>query len=265
VAQLALSLNKDDDYKTFMGRSKNYICYFDLQTGFMRGKLADGTWRKDFDPFHSIHLEDDYVEGNAWQYTWLVPHDPEGLIKLFGGKEKFIKKLDSLFLVSSELNQEASIDITGMIGQYAHGNEPSHHTLYLYPFAGQQWKTAELVRKACSQFYKATPDGLIGNEDCGQMSAWYIFSSLGFYPVNPVNGTFIFGSPIADRAVITLNNQKKFEVLAHNNSKENKYIQSIKLNGKSYNEFYIRYDDIMKGGVLEYEMGHFPNRNIFIH
>lgn len=265
VAQLACSLNKDDDYKTFMKRSKNYMYYFDSQTGFMRGKLADGTWRKNFDPFHSIHLEDDYVEGNAWQYTWLVPHDPEGLIKLFGSKEKFIQKLDSLFLVSSELNKEASIDITGMIGQYAHGNEPSHHTLYLYAFAGQQWKTADLVRKACSQFYKATPDGLIGNEDCGQMSAWYIFSSLGFYPVNPVNGTFIFGSPIADKAVITLNNQKKFEVVAHNNSKENKFIQSIKLNGKSYNEFYIRYDDIMKGGVLEYEMGHFPNRNIFIH
>lgn len=258
VAQLADAMGKTDEYQKFTNRSKNYANYFDSISGFMRGKLTDGSWRKKFDPFHSIHLEDDYVEGNAWQYTWLVPHDVEGLIRLFGGKKKFIQKLDSLFLVSSQLNEGASIDISGMIGQYAHGNEPSHHTLYLYAYAGESWKTAKLVRQVYDQFYKAQPDGLIGNEDCGQMSAWYIFSTLGFYPVNPVNGTFVFGSPLAHQATVKLNNGKTFTIIAHNNSKENKFIQSIKLNGKEYPKFYITYKDIMNGGTLEYVMGPMP-------
>lgn len=258
VAQLAKAMGKTDDYLKFNNRSKNYANYFDSTIGFMRGKLSDGSWRKPFDPFHSVHLEDDYVEGNAWQYTWLVPHDVEGLIEQFGGKSKFTQKLDSLFLVSSQLNEGASIDISGMIGQYAHGNEPSHHTLYLYAYAGESWKTAQLVRQVYEQFYKAQPDGLIGNEDCGQMSAWYLFSTLGFYPVNPVNGTFVFGSPLAHRATINLNNGKTFTIIAHNNSKENKFIQSVRLNGKEHPNFYITYDEIMKGGTLEYEMGHMP-------
>lgn len=258
VAQLAQAMGKTDDYRKFINRSKNYTHYFDSNSGFMRGKLSDGNWRKNFDPSHSIHMEDDYVEGNAWQYTWLVPHDVEGLIQLFGNKDKFTQKLDSLFLVSSQLNEGASIDISGMIGQYAHGNEPSHHTLYLYAYAGESWKTAQLVRQVYDQFYKTQPDGLIGNEDCGQMSAWYIFSTLGFYPVNPVDGTFVFGSPLANQATVQLNNGKTFTIIAHNNSKENKFIQSIKLNGKPYSKFYITYNDIMNGGTLEYEMGHMP-------
>lgn len=258
VAQLAKEMGKADDYHKFSCRSTNYVHYFDSISGFMRGKLSDGSRRKEFNPFHSIHLEDDYVEGNAWQYTWLVPHDVEGLIQLFGSKKQFLQKLDSLFLVSSELNEGASIDISGMIGQYAHGNEPSHHTLYLYAYAGEAWKTALLVRQVYDQFYKAEPDGLIGNEDCGQMSAWYIFSALGFYPVNPVDGTFVFGSPLANEATVQLNNGKTFTIIAHNNSKENKFIQSIKLNGVIYPKFYITYRDIMNGGTLEYEMGHMP-------
>lgn len=254
VAQLAKYLGKEDDYQLFMKRSKYYAHYFDSDSGFMRGKLADGSWRLPFDPSHSLHMEDDYVEGNAWQYTWLVPHDPQGLVKLFGGKKQFVEKLDSLFIVSSELNEGASIDITGMIGQYAHGNEPSHHILYLYPYVGERAKAAKLLHQVYDSFYKATPDGLIGNEDCGQMSAWYIFSAMGFYPVNPVDGTFVFGSPLLDRVTMNLNNGKKFEIIAHNNSQRNIYIKSIKLNGKPYDKFYITYEDIMNGGVLEFEM-----------
>lgn len=254
VAQLAKYLGKEDDYQLFMKRSKYYAHYFDSDSGFMRGKLADGSWRLPFDPSRSLHMEDDYVEGNAWQYTWLVPHDPQGLIKLFGGKKQFVEKLDSLFIVSSELNEGASIDITGMIGQYAHGNEPSHHILYLYPYVGEKAKAAKLLHQVYDSFYKATPDGLIGNEDCGQMSAWYIFSAMGFYPVNPVDGTFIFGSPLLDCVTMNLNNGKKFEIIAHNNSQRNIYIKSIKLNGKPYDKFYITYEDIMNGGVLEFEM-----------
>lgn len=258
VAQLAKDIGNKEGYDKFIKRSKNYKHYFDPSIGFMRGKLSDGTRRKEFDPFHSIHMEDDYVEGNAWQYTWLVPHDVEGLVQLFGGKEPFVKKLDSLFSVSSELNEGASVDISGMIGQYAHGNEPSHHILYLYPYVGQAWKTAEFVRQVYKEFYKDEPDGLIGNEDCGQMSAWYIFSALGFYPVNPVDGTFVFGSPLLNEATIKLNNGKSFKIIAHNNCKENKYIQAIKLNGKEYSNFYINYNDIMNGGTLEFEMGTAP-------
>ncbi|WP_239063520.1 GH92 family glycosyl hydrolase [Bacteroides sp. 51] len=258
VAQLARELHYTDDCQYFLKRSKLYQEYFDGTSGFMRGKLSDGSWRTPFNPSHSIHLEDDYVEGNAWQYTWLVPHDVEGLIDLFGGQELFLNKLDSLFMVSSELNEGASIDISGMIGQYAHGNEPSHHTLYLYALAGRRWRTAELVRQVFEEFYTNTPDGLIGNEDCGQMSAWYIFSSLGFYPVNPVNGTFVFGSPLINRATIHLNNGKTLEIIANENSQKNKYIQSVKLNGKTYSHPYMSYKDLMDGGVLEYQMGENP-------
>jgi predicted alpha-1,2-mannosidase len=259
IAQLAKKTGNQAAYNKYQKYAKNYSHYFDKETGFMRGKLSNGSWNTDFNPFFSKHLEDDYVEGNAWQYTWLVPHDVEGLIALFGGKDKFKNKLDSLFLVKSDLNEGASIDITGMIGQYAHGNEPSHHILYLYPFVGEQWKTAEKVRTVFDKFYNTSPNGLIGNEDCGQMSAWYIFSSLGFYPVNPVNGIFVFGSPLADEVNVKLNNGKAFNIKAKNNSDQNKYIQSILLNGKPYTKSYITYEQIMQGGELIYSMGKTPN------
>lgn len=259
VAMLAKNLNKEDDYRLFLKRSKYYKHYFDPSSGFMRGKLSDGSWRKEFDPSYSLHMEDDYVEGNAWQYTWLVPHDPNGLIQLFGGKEQFVSKLDSLFVVSSELNEGASIDISGLIGQYAHGNEPSHHILYLYSYVGQNEKMARLLHQVYDNFYSTKPDGLIGNEDCGQMSAWYIMSALGFYPVNPVDGTFVFGSPLCSEATLKLINGKELKIKVKNNSKENIYIRSITLNGDKYNSSMITYNDIMNGGVLEFEMGNTIN------
>jgi predicted alpha-1,2-mannosidase len=244
-----------DDYEHFLARSRNYMHYFDPSLGFIRGKLSDGSFRKDYHPSFSLHEEADYVEGNGWQYTFMVPHDVDGLVGLFGSKAAFEQKLDSLFMVSSELNEGASIDISGLIGQYAHGNEPSHSTLYLYQHIGSGHKTAEKVRQVLSEMYKPQPDGLCGNDDCGQMSAWYVMSALGFYPMNPVNGEYVFGSSIANKAKIRLENGKTFEIIAHNNSAENIYIQSVKLNGKAYDKNHIKHSDIMQGGKLEFFMG----------
>lgn len=258
AARLAKACGDEETAAYYAARSKNYRHYFDPETGYMRGKLADGKFREPFDPSFSLHEEADYVEGNAWQYTWLVPHDPHGLISLFGGEEPFLKQLDALFLADEELNEGASIDITGMIGQYAHGNEPSHHTLYLYAYAGQQDKTAEKVRQVCRDFYTAQPDGLIGNEDCGQMSAWYVFTALGFYPVHPTGGIYVFGSPLCHEAEIHTANGTDFKVAAKNNSEENIYIQSVKLNGQPYTKSWISHEDIMKGGEIVFEMGPQP-------
>lgn len=260
VARLAAAMDDSQTAEYYAARAKNYRHYFDPVTGYMRGKLSDGTFREPFDPSFSLHEEADYVEGNGWQYTWLVPHDPYGLIDLFGGTEPFLRQLDALFLADEALNEGASADITGMIGQYAHGNEPSHHTLYLYAYAGQQYKTAEKVREVCREFYTAKPDGLIGNEDCGQMSAWYIFTALGFYPVHPTAGEFVFGSPLCTEAVIHTVDGTDFKVVARNNSAENIYIQSVTLNGKPYDKLSISHSDIMKGGELVFEMG--PEKKI---
>ena len=260
VAAMAKKMGKTQDYQYFSKRAKAYANYFDNKRQFMRGKLASGEFRTAFDPVHSKHREDDFCEGNAWQYTWLVPHDPYGLIDLFGGDDVFLQKLDSLFTISSDLGEGASSDISGLIGQYAHGNEPSHHITYLYAFAGQQWKTAEKVREILSTLYSDSPDGLSGNEDCGQMSAWYVFSSLGFYPVNPANGIYVFGSPAVDEARINLPDNKAFIIEVENNSKENVYIQSVELNGKAYNNSFITHEDIMKGGSLTFVMGSEPNK-----
>jgi predicted alpha-1,2-mannosidase len=254
IAQVAAKLGKHADYELFTKRSGYYSNYFDRDKGFMRGKLSDGNWRKDYDPAFSLHEEADYVEGNGWQYTWLVPHDVDGLIGLFGSKAAFTAQLDKLFSVSSALNDGASIDISGLIGQYAHGNEPSHSTLYLYQFADQGYKTSTLVRRVLNQMYKPTPAGLCGNDDCGQMSAWYVFSALGFYPVNPVNGDYIFGSPLIDKAIIKLDNGKKFSIEARNNSADNIYIHSAELNGKKIDKPVVRYQDVVRGGSLIFNM-----------
>ena len=261
IAQLAKKLNKDEDYNYFMKRSKAYKEYFDNETRFMRGKLTDGSWRNPFDPVRAEHRVNDYCEGNAWQYLWLVPQDPEGLIELLGGDEKYTEKLDELFSMSSELGEEASMDITGMIGQYAHGNEPSHHTTYMYAYSGQPYKIADKVRYINNELYTDKPDGLSGNEDCGQMSAWHIFSSLGFYPVNPSNGAYVFGSPLFDKASIALPENKKFTIIAKENSDQNIYIQSVELNGKDYKYSYITHKDIVQGGELIFNMGPKPNKN----
>lgn len=258
IAQMAKALGKDNDYELFMERSKFYHNYFDPSTKFFRGKMADGSWRTPFDPFYIVHMESDFTEGNAWQYLWLAPHDVEGLIELQGSEANFINKLDSLFSVSSELNEGASADISGLIGQYAHGNEPSHHTTYLYSYVGQQYKTAEKVRYILDSLYTDQPDGLCGNEDCGQMSAWYLFSSLGFYPANPMNGAYVFGTPVVQEASIQLSNGKTFTVKS-NVTKDNLYIQSVTRNGVEYTKSYITHLDMMEGGTLEFVLGPEPN------
>ena len=259
VAQVARKLGKTEDYEYFSKRALAYQNYWDKDTHFFRGKNRDGSWVTPFNPVHSTHRNDAYCEGNGWQYTWLVPHDVEGLISLFGSKEAFVSKLDSLFLVNEDLGDAASPDISGLIGQYAHGNEPGHHTVYLYSFVGQQWKTAEKVDYILSHMYSDLPDGLQGNEDCGQMSSWYVFSALGFYPVNPSDGMYVFGRPIFDKVVLKLPENKVVEIRANNNSAENKYIQSIELNGQPYNKLYISHADIMAGGTLVFTMGNRPN------
>ncbi len=264
VAQMAKKLGHNEDYDYFMKRAKAYEQYFDAESRFMRGKLSNGQWREPFSPFHSSHRDDDYCEGNAWQYLWLVPQDVEGLISLMGGDQSFTSKLDSLFTVASELEGDASPDISGLIGQYAHGNEPSHHIIYMYAYAGQQWKSAEKVRQVLTTLYFDQPDGLSGNEDCGQMSAWYMLSSLGIYPVNPAAGIFVFGSPLVDEAVINVKEGRQFTIKANNNSAENIYIQSVMLNGKPYAKSFITYSDMMNGGELVFEMGSQPNKEFAV-
>lgn len=253
VAKVAKLLGEKKDYQYFFNRSKSYKYYFDKKTGFMRG-VDNGKFREPFNPFHSSHRNDDYTEGNAWQYTWLVPHDVPGLIKLFGGKRPFVTKLDSLFTISGDLGENASPDISGLIGQYAHGNEPSHHILYMYNYVGQHDKTAEKVREVLKTMYHNDFDGLSGNEDVGQMSAWYILSSLGIYQVEPAGGRYMFGSPLFDNAVMNVGQGKTFTIIAHNNSAKNVYVQQIKLNGRPYKKLYIDYKDIVSGGTLEFFM-----------
>ena len=260
IAQLAKKMNKKSDYEYYSKRAKAYTQYFDPKRKFMSPKMDDGSFRTPFDPFKSIHEWGDYTEGNAWQYTWLVPHDVEGLISLFGGEKPYIQKLDSLFIVQGDLGANASPDISGLIGQYAHGNEPSHHITYLYAFAGQQWKTAEKVNYILNNEYHDQPAGLCGNEDCGQMSAWYILSSLGFYQVNPASGCFVFGSPLFDKASISLPAGKRFVINVNKQGSNNIYIQSVKLNGKPYSRSYITYKEIMAGGRLDFVMGDSPNK-----
>lgn len=260
IALMAKKMGKMDDYAYFQKRSKAYDMYFNQETQFMRGRMADGSWRTPFNPIGSEHRRNDYCEGNAWQYTWLVPQDPEGLIKLFGSEKAFLTKLDELFTMSSELGQGASPDISGLIGQYAHGNEPGHHITYLYAYAGQQWKTAEKVRQIMETMYHDTTDGLCGNEDCGQMSAWYVLSAMGFYPVHPAGGMYVFGSPEVDAATIHLQKGNTFTLRAKNNSKENIYIQSATYNGKPYTKGYITHKMITAGGELVMEMGPTPNK-----
>lgn len=261
IARLAKALKAEKDYKYFLKRSQSYRdYYFDKQTKFMRGIDSKGHFREPFDPFKTIHRADDYTEGTAWQYIWLVPHDVHGLISIFGGDKPFTNKLDSLFIVQGDMGEDASPDISGLIGQYAHGNEPSHHIVYLYDYAGQPWKTASRVREVLNTMYHDNVDGLSGNEDVGQMSAWYILSSLGFYQVEPAGGRYVFGSPLFDEATMNVGKGRTFRIIAHNNSKENMYIQSVKLNGKPYTRSYIDFKDIVRGGKLEFMMGSKPSK-----
>jgi predicted alpha-1,2-mannosidase len=259
IAQMAKRMGKMEDYTCFNERGHYYKNYFDTVTGFVRGRVSKNSWREPFSPFVSRHMKDDFSEGNAWQYTWLVPQDVEGLMAHMGGERKFIAKLDSLFTQQGEMGKEASADITGLIGQYAHGNEPGHHISYLYMFAGQPWKTADKVRYITDSLYSDKPDGICGNEDVGQMSAWYIWSSLGFYPVNPAGGVYVMGSPTVNDAVISLPGNKTFHIKVLHNSSRNKYIRRVTLNGAIFARTYLLHHDIMQGGVLTIEMGPRPS------
>ena len=259
VARVAKFLGKKEDAKFFEERSRSYRHYFDKQSLFMRGLSSEKKFREPFDPFASKHRDDDYTEGNAWQYTWMVPHDVHGLVSLFPSEERFTEKLDSLFIVTGDLGDGASPDISGLIGQYAHGNEPSHHVAYMYNYVGKPWKAAEQLRNIMRTQYSNQPDGLCGNEDVGQMSAWYVLSAIGLYQVEPAGGKYIIGSPIVDEAVMNVGNGRTFRIVAHHNSDRNIYVQSVKLNGKRYNKSYISFEDIVKGGTLELEMGSAPS------
>ncbi len=254
IAKMAKALGKDDDYKYFIERAKFYSNVFDPTSDLMRAK-KNGKWVDPFDPFS---VSGDYTEANAWQYSFFVPQDVNGLIKLIGGDEKFVSKLDELFTTNPKLTGRFQSDITGMIGQYAQGNEPSHHMAYLYNYAGQPWKTQKLIHQIVSTLYTDKADGLCGNEDCGQMSAWYILSSVGLYQVTPGTDIFVIGTPNFDEVTINTGGNKKFTVKANNLSDKNFYIQSAKLNGKDYPYTYIKYSDIVDGGEIDFEMGSEP-------
>ena len=259
AARAAKALGREEDARYFTERSHSYRNYFDPSTGFMRGRDSRRGWRTPFNPFASTHRADDYCEGNAWQYTWLAPHDVAGLESCFGSRARMLGKLDSLFTVSSVIEgAETSPDISGLIGQYAHGNEPSHHILYLYTMLGQPWKTAEKVREVLTTLYHDRPDGLSGNEDVGQMSAWYVLSSLGMYEAEPAGGRYWFGSPLFDRAEIAVPDGT-FTIVAENNSSENKYIRRVWLNGRPYTKPWIGHEEVMAGGELRFEMDDEPH------
>lgn len=261
IAQMARKMGKKEEYNIYRNRAGFYKNVFDKETGFMRAKLSDGSWRVPFDPLYAEY-GGDYTEGNAWQYSWYVPHDPAGLISLMGGRDQFVQKLDSLFVIEVEGEEYDKVeDISGLIGQYAHGNEPSQHIAYLYNYAGMPWKTQEHLHQVMNHLFDNTPYGICGNEDCGQMSAWYIFSSMGFYPVCPGSNVYVIGTPTIEQASIRLEGNKTFDILVKNHGEGNFYIQSVTLNGKAHENNYIRHEDIMKGGKLEFVMGKEPNKS----
>lgn len=259
IAEMAKAMNKPADFAYYSRRAAYYKNYFDSSIKFVRPRMSDGQWKTPYDPFQSIHENGDFTEGNGWQYTWLVPQDVEGLISLMGGDEAFTNKLDSLFTAKGDMGANASPDISGLIGMYAHGDEPSHHVTYMYAFAGKQWKTAEKVRQVMHDFYTDKPDGLAGNEDCGAMSSWYVLSSMGLYPENPANGVYVLGSPLFEKASICPPAGKVFTIETIDNSAENKYIQRVELNGSPYDKSFILHRDILAGGQMKLFMGSKPN------
>ena len=254
IAQIAKQLGKDEDFRKYMDRSLYYKNLYDPAYHLMRGKNSDGSW---YEPFQSRFAEygnPHCVEGNTWQYSFFAPHDIPGLIELMGGKHDFGMMLDSLFTQSSRLLGEDVADVTGLIGQYSQGNEPDHNFPYLFDFIGQPRKAQFFTNKSINTLYKNSPEGLCGNEDCGQMSAWYVFSAVGMYPVNPVDGRYYFGSPQFEKVILNLPNGKTFTVVAKNISKENICFNVAKLNGQKLDRLYVTYDEIQKGGDLEFEM-----------
>ena len=261
ISIFAEAMNDFENKAKYERFAKAYEFYFDKSTRFMRGLDSNGEWRTPFNPRASTHRSDDYCEGTAWQWTWFVPHDVEGLVKLMGGEEAFVEKLDSLFTVDSSLDGETtSADISGLIGQYAHGNEPSHHVIHLYNYVNRPWRTQELVDSVYRSQYANNVDGLSGNEDCGQMSAWYILNSMGFYQVCPGKPVYSIGRPAFDTAVINLPSEKTFSIVVKNNSKSNKYIESVLLNGKPLDTPFFGHQDIVAGGIMEIKMTDHPTQ-----
>lgn len=264
ISVLADSLGDKEVQQKYSKLSEAYKHYFDPSSRFMRGKDSKGNWRVPFNPAASNHRNDDYCEGNAWQWTWFVPHQVDGLVQLMGGKDSFAGKLDSLFAAKSVIEgNSVSADISGLIGQYAHGNEPSHHITHLYNYVGQPWKTQAMVDSVLQSLYFNAPNGLAGNEDCGQMSSWYILNSMGFYQVSPGRPVYSIGRPLFNNVTINLTNGKKFSIVTKNNSRQNKYIQSVKLNGKVLNTPFFNHSDIVNGGTFEIVMGNRPNYHTF--
>ncbi len=257
IAMLADKLGRVDDYEQFIKRAQYYKNIYDPESGFMRAK-ANETW---FSPFDPSEVNFNYTEANSWQYSFFVPQDVSGLMNLLGGPDKMVNRLDELFSVSSETTGRHQSDITGLIGQYAHGNEPSHHMAYLYNYAGQPWKTQEVVKKIINELYTSMPDGLCGNEDCGQMSAWYVLSAMGFYPVTPGSNIYAIGSPVFEEVILNFENGNEFEIEAENLSIDNIYIQSATLNGEEYTKSFITHSTLMAGGELVLEMGDQPNKD----
>ena len=265
VAQMAKELGKKEDYNFFSKRARAYTSLFDPVTKLMRGKDSQGKWREPFDPFRLSHAGTsggDYTEGNAWQYTWHVQHDVDSLIEMMGGNKAFTAKLDSLFwLENNTVNTGFVSDVTGLIGQYAHGNEPSHHVAYLYNYAGEFWKTQKLIREIFDHFYLPVSDGLCGNDDCGQMSAWYLFSAMGFYPVDPISKEYMIGAPQLKEMILRLEGGKNFIIRAEGLSEENKYVKAVFLNGKELKRFRIFHHEITDGGILEFIMTDNPSKS----
>lgn len=255
LARFAEAVGAEQEAVRFMNRSSNYRNVIDPVTLLARGQTKDGGWRTPFDPLASSHRRDDYCEGNGWQWTFFVPHDVEGLASLLGGKKALEARLDTLFSMSSELRGDnVSGDITGLIGQYAHGNEPGHHTIYMYNRVGRPDKTQKYVNQVLTTLYDNTPAGICGNEDTGQMSAWYVFSSLGFYPMNPASGQYELGAPLFRKAVIRLASGKKLVIRADNLSDENIYVDKVYLNGQLLDRTYITFEEVQQGGELRFEM-----------
>ncbi len=260
-AQLARAAGAGDDHRALLARSRNYRNLFNPGSGFIQPRLSDGRWAEPFDPRALGHSErwHDFTESNAWQATFLNQHDLYGYMDRFGGRDAFARKLDELFGTSSELPAGAPPDIDGMVGQYAHGNEPSHHVAYLHAYTGQPWKTQAMVRRLMREQYRDARDGLSGNEDCGQMSAWYVLSALGFYPVDPVSGNYVLGSPLFRRAELDVGNGNTLHIVARRNSSRNLFIQRVRWNGEPHTRSWVRHADLAAGGTLEFEMGPTPN------
>jgi predicted alpha-1,2-mannosidase len=255
IAQFAQQTGNEAVYKKYMLRAQQYKNLFDPATAHIRGKVQ-GFW---YSPFKATEVNNFFSEGNSWHYSFAAPQDVSGMVSLYGGKDKFAKKLNELFTTKETMSGREQADVTGLIGQYAHGNEPSHHMAYLFNYAGQPWRTQELVNKICREFYRNDPDGLIGNEDCGQMSAWYIFSAMGFYPVTPGGGQYALGTPVFDEVIIHQENGKSFNIKVLNRSDKNFYVQAMQMNGKDYPATFINHSMIENGALLTVEMGSQPN------